>query len=384
MKIALVWNHPSRLLDCSFRFEQYIAGFRTLGHQPVVVCDRASAEGFDGPLAVAESAESFERVQFWRELEAQVAVVVTWHRMAAVLAAIRQAGSRVISIADTDGQIGLRVYPWRSLERMLVYQDSWPERLRCVKYWLTRFLTDGARGSPEDREFVASTRNSDAVILGNALAKERFRKYLSRQGERALDQRVFVVPFTIGESLLSCPVPEVKDNRIVAIGRWDDPQKHAALLAAALERFLSGGTATEVTICGRGGERWFAPLAQRFAGLRYVGVQHQAAVARQLSAARAIVFSSRWEGSPHAGLEALALGATLVGTSIPSLESWTHGGLFGTVAPSRRPRALARALEEEMRAWDEGRRDPTEISRHWRSRLAPEAVCGQMLAALAG
>ena len=383
MKIALVWNHPSRLLDCSFRFEQYITGFRALGHQPVVVCHGASAAGFDGPLEVVDRIECFEEPEFWRSVGAQVAVVVTWHRMAPVLAAIRAAGSRVVSIADTDGQIGLRVYPWLTLQRMWVYETSWRGRWRCLKYWLKRYATDGFLGSSEDREFVASTRNSDAVMLGNSQAKLKFRKFLSRQGEADLDRRVFVVPFTIGESLLSCPVPALKEDRIVAIGRWDDPQKHTALLVAAVKRFLDRGTATEVVICGRGGESWFTAPAGRNPKLRYVGVQNQEAVARLLSTARAIVFSSRWEGSPHAGLEALALGATLVGTPIPSLQSWTDGGRFGTVARTRRPRDLARAMHQEMRAWDEGVRDPTEISRHWRARLAPDVVCGQMLAGLA-
>ncbi len=382
MKIALVWNHRSRLLDCSFRFEQYIAGFRTRGHQPVVVCDPASAEGFEGPLEVVDSAEHFDQPELWRSLGARVVVVVTWHRMATVLGAIREAGCRVISIADTDGQIGLRVYPWLTLQRMLVYQKDWIGRFKCVKYWLNRYLTDDFLGSPEDLEQVASTRNADAVIMGNSRAKVKLARYLTRQGERDLDARVFVVPFTIGEAFLSCPVPAVKEDRIVAIGRWDDPQKHTGLLAAALESFLERGATTEVVICGRGGERLFAPLAGRYPGLRYVGVQDQAAVARLLSSARAIVFSSRWEGSPHAGLEALALGATLIGTPIPSLESWAERGRFGTIAKTRRSSQLARAMQEEMRAWNEGRRDATEISRHWRAQLAPEVVCGQMLAAL--
>ena len=43
---------------------------------------------------------------------------------------------------------------------------------------------------------------------------------------------------------------------------------------------------------------------------------------------------------------------------------------------------LAHALAEELAAWDAGARDPLEIARHWRARLAPEAVCGQLLEAL--
>ncbi len=380
MKIALVWNHRSRLLDCSFRFEQYLDGFRALGHDPVVVCDQASADGFDGPLEIVEPGRLAE-TDFWRRVAADVAVIVTWHRMAGVLAAMAAAGTRVIGVADTDGRLSPRTYPRAALERLMVYQDSLAGRLRCLKYWLGRRLRAAVRGSLEDREALASTRSSDAVIFGHERGKKHFDRFLAGYGEQALGRRVRVVPFAIGASFLSCPVPEVKDDRIVAIGRWDDPQKHAGLLASAIEHWATQAR-TEVTIFGRGSEAWFGRLAQQRPAVRVAGVQPQEAVARALASARSIVFSSRWEGSPHAALEALALGATLIGPPLPSLSSWSADGRYGTISRSHRSASLARALSVEMAAWDAGRRDPRRISAHWRARLAPEAVCRRMLEAL--
>ena len=100
----------------------------------------------------------------------------------------------------------------------------------------------------------------------------------------------------------------------------------------------------------------------------------------ELACARAIAFTSRWEGSPHAATEALA--PTIVGTPIPSLVSWSDCGRFGTVSRSRRPGALAWALCQEMQAWDSGRRDPRQIAGHWRAILEPREVCRKMLAPL--
>ncbi len=370
------------MLDCSFRFEQYLSGFRALGHEPVVVCDQASAAGWSGPLEVAGTADRLEETDFWQTVAADVAVIVTWHRMATVLAAMHAVGTRVISIADTDGRLSLRTYPGVAFERLMVYQESAADRLRCLKYWLTRYLREAAGGSEEDREALASTRASDAVIFGHRHAKRNFNRFLARHGEQALGERLAVVPFTIGASFLCCPIPVTRNERIVAIGRWDDPQKHAGLLAAAISRLLDSGVQTEVVIIGHGGERWFAALARRHPAVRVVGVQPQDVVARILAGSRSIVFSSRWEGSPHAALEALALGATLIGPPIPSLASWSAGGLFGTISRTRRPAGLARALRDEIAAWDTGRRNPVEISKHWRERLAPEAVCRHMLEAL--
>ena len=382
MKIAIVWNHPSRLVHCSFRFEQYLSGFRALGHDPMVICARDSASGFDGPLHVVASASDFESPELWRRIAADVAVIVTWHRMSAVLAAMRATDTRVIAIADTDGQLSFKVFPLAALERLMVYQGSLKDRCKCLVYWLGRVLTEGRPGS-EDFESLASTRASDALIFGHEEARQHFGRFLTRYGEQALGQRLAVQPFAIGTSFLSCPVPEsAARRRISAIGRWDDPQKDAELLVSALDAFLGSETSIEVVILGRGQER-FAGLARRHSGVRLAGEQPQDEVARTLAGSRSIVFSSRWEGSPHAALEALALGATVIGPPIPSLTSWSDGGRFGTVSRSRRPASLAHALCREMTAWDEGERDPVAISRHWRACLAPEAVCRQMLEAIA-
>lgn len=381
MKIAVVWNHDSRLLDCSFRFEQYVAGFRALGHEPVVVCARASAAGFDAPLHLAEDAAELREPRFWRELGADVAVIVTWHRMAEVLEAMRQAGTRVAAVADTDGRVGVAVFPAFALERFVVTSDGWTARAKAVKHWLGRLARDRRRPSAEDAEAVRSTRASDAVAFGHGEGVRLFRRFLAWHGEEDLASRLVEVPFTIGAAFLSCPVPTAKDDRIVAIGRWDDPQKNAPLLARALAAFLAARPGTEVVIYGTGGERTFAPLAARHPRCEYRGLARQEVVAETLSRSRALVFSSRWEGCPHAGLEALALGATLVGPPLPSLVSWTEDGRFGRVARRTRPRDLTLALAREMAAWDAGEREPRGVAEHWRGRVAPEAVCRRLLAA---
>ncbi|HEX9733693.1 MAG TPA: glycosyltransferase [Thermoanaerobaculia bacterium] len=382
MKIAVVWNHDSRLLDCSFRFEQYLAGLRALGHEPVMVCARASAAGFEAPFHLAGDAAELREPRFWREVGADVAVIVTWHRMADVLEAMRAAGTRVAAIADSDGRVGVAVFPAFALERFLAYSDGWAQRARAVKHWLGRLGRDRRRPSAEDSEAVRSTRASHAVAFGHGEGVRLFRSFLAWHGEEALASRLVEVPFTIGASFLSCPVLAAKDDRVVAVGRWGDPQKNAPLLARALDLFLAARPATEVVVYGAGGERTFAPLAARRPRLEYLGVAPQEAVAQTLSRSRALVFSSRWEGCPHAGLEALALGATLVGPPLPSLASWTADGRCGRVARRPRPRDLAAALAREMASWDAGERDPRAIAEHWRGQVAPEAVCRRLLAAV--
>ena len=68
----------------------------------------------------------------------------------------------------------------------------------------------------------------------------------------------------------------------------------------------------------------------------------------------------------------------VVGTPIPSLVSWCASGRYGRVAGGRRPAALARAMAEEMAAWDAGR-DAAAIAAEWRERTAPRNVCRRLL-----
>jgi glycosyltransferase involved in cell wall biosynthesis len=380
MKVAIAWNWPSRLLDCSFRFEQYAAGLRALGHQPVFVCTRDAATGFPGEFHLCETREEMKQPTLWREVGAEAVLIVTWHRMAEELRAIKEAGSRAVAISDSDGRAGAKIF-WRwNLERQILYQKARAAKLRFFINWLVlqarqRFW----RSFPEDQLSVDSTRESDVVALGHQKGVANFRRFLESMGAGELGEKLRVVPFTIGASFLSCPLPEQKENRIVAIGRWDDPQKNAQLMAATLRLFFEKNPGTRVDIFGQGGEPFFGEMQKEFPGLAYRGTQQQEVVAETLSRARSILFSSRWEGCPHAAIEMLALGGTLVGTRMPSLESWIEEGRYGRVAA---PRAgeLAKAIEDEMRTWESGERDAHAIARTWRERVRPEAVCAALLA----
>ena len=72
MKVALSWIWPSRLAECSFRFERYLEGFRALGHEPVLVCARSSwSESFEAwGRHLAADRGGLREPGFWREVGA--------------------------------------------------------------------------------------------------------------------------------------------------------------------------------------------------------------------------------------------------------------------------------------------------------------------------
>ena len=186
LKVALVWNHASRLLDCSFRFEQYVRGLVELGHEPVVVCGPESADGFDGPLLVADPGSDLATEQFWRQAGVDAAIIVTWHRMSEVLGAMRAAGVTVVAVTDTDGRVSPTVHPLAVLERMLVYQRGPWARLRCLRYWLSRYLRESMFGSAEEQEFLASTRASDVLVFGACRGPSTFPPVPEASGRGAI------------------------------------------------------------------------------------------------------------------------------------------------------------------------------------------------------
>ena len=62
--------------------------------------------------------------------------------------------------------------------------------------------------------------------------------------------------------------------------------------------------------------------------------------------------------------------------------SWSREGPWATVAMAHSARALAEAVRQEMRAWDEGLRDVQTIADHWRQQASAENVCQRMLRVL--
>ena len=376
MRIALVWNAEARLVDITVRHELFVRGFEALGHEVLTVCTAQAAEGYDYAVHLVGDRSDLADPALWQRLRADVAVMITWHRMADVLAAIQSAGTCTIALADSDGQVSMRVHPWATWSEMMASRPRWDLKLRGTKYWLQLCLLQGRR---EDRDKIESTRYSDAVVFGTDRARDNFGASLSHYGQDQLAARLAVAPYPVNELFCEAPLPLRKRNCMVAIARWDSPQKDADLMAAALRLFFENGARTEMLLIGRGGEDRFDELLRRFPQVRYLGRQGPEAIAGLLADSRSLVLSSRWESGPIAAWEMLALGGTVIGPPIPNLVSIADGGRFGRVSRTRKPAHLAAAMRCEMEAWDCEERDPQAIAAEWRPRLHPTQVCRSYL-----
>jgi glycosyltransferase involved in cell wall biosynthesis len=248
-------------------------------------------------------------------------------------------------------------------------------KLGATKYWLERFLV---RAGAEHRHLIENVAAADVTTLAGEGAVAEFQRLLRRLGAGHLADRVAWLPYPVPDAFCSERVAAERPNRVIAVGRWDSPQKNAGLLAATVRR-LSGARRTEVLIVGKGGSERFARLAREVPTVRVLGVQPRECIRELLAGCRAVLIPSRWESGPIVASEMLTLGGTVVGTPIPNLLGMTAGGRFGRVSRRHTAAGLAAAVAAEMAAWDSGERDPAAIADYWRAIVSPAGVARRML-----
>lgn len=332
------------------------AGFTALGH------DARLISPMDGPL---------DDPARWRAAQLDIALVFTWMTgFPAVLAAIRASGTFVAQIGDTDGRMSARVYPRARLERMVMPQHAFADKARALGFW-ARTWASGFRA--EDADVIANIESTHLTIVETKGARENIVRFLRVYGRSSLEAKIVVVPNPVEERLWREPGP--KERLIVAIGRWDDPQKNVALLVRVLGEYLRKDPATRAEVMGSGGDEALGRLAG-LPNFCRLGTVARETIAARLAVARVILFTSRWEGMAISLGEALTLGCTAVSTPLPTFEHILQPD-FGAVAASRAE--VGAALKREMRAWDDGHRDPVAIAQHFRALLAPRVVAARIL-----
>jgi len=377
MRIAVIWTATSRLVSISVRYERYLRGFRALGHDAFAVCPASAGEGFTEPVITAPHRSAFADPTFWRSLRIDAAILVTWLGMPEQVAVLKQACPYVVSIADSDCQVGARVHPGPLFRRMLAIHRGPFMKLRAAKYWLQQLLYLAPR---EDRPVIDSADSADLVAVNNRRAKENLALFFVHYGRPDLGAKIALIPYPIDDCFLRAPIGLKREDRMVAVGRWDDPQKDAPLLSAAIAHYLRSGGQTEFVIVGPGGTAIFEALTRRFPHTRYLGPQAPETIADLMRRSRALLMSSVWEGAPVVLNEALASGCSVVGPlGIPAVISVCQAGPFGTVAHRRSPKMLAAAIRAENDCWEQGERSPAAIAAYWQPRFDPVAVARQFL-----
>ena len=369
MKIAVVipsvWysNNPSKF---SVNLDLYVQAIVDLGHEPLLICGMHSVYKVAYPVVMAPL-ENLKKEAFWQEFNIDIAIVFTWLRHAEILTALSSSGAYVVSRADVDGQLSVRVFPWHHYRLSMDGLTNLVVKAISFRHWVNRYFFLSRQA---DKEVVDSISAADAVMIETDIAKANLVKFLAYYDEINLSRRIFVQAHYVPDDLLSCDVRTTRPNKIAAIGRWGDPQKDATLMKTALTLYLEKHPDTEIVLIGQDSQEIFCGLEAKFSGVRCMGKIPRSEVKTHLADSRAMFFTSRWEGAPVSASEMLALGGTIVGPPIPGIEGFCSNGRFGTVSVSRKPTHMVEALEKEMSCWQQGVRNSDEIANYWRPRLS--------------
>jgi glycosyltransferase involved in cell wall biosynthesis len=342
------------------------------GHEAILVCAAGSEQPPGAPLIIARTAE-FDSSAFWMRLKLDVAIVFTWMtNFLGTVSALKRAGIFVVSKGDTDGLLGARVHPRETFVRTVYSQRATLGRARGAWHWAKKYA---ALYKQEDFRLLTNLATADATIVETQVARDNLLPLLEYYGAGSLWQRIHAVPNAVSPEIASAPVPPRPDRRVVSVGRWDDPQKNVRLLRRTIDRALSLDPNVSFLVVGTGAEAHFSSAGSRVECSE--GVPHEQ-MRHLLGRGRILLLTSRWEGFPNTLGEALALGCSIVGTDIPAIRQVAGSSEFGRVAGSS-SRGLVTALEDELRLWDEDKRDPRKIAAYWRERVAPEKVAGRIL-----
>ena len=378
IKVAVIipasWdsNDPSRF---SVNVSLYIEAIVSTGNQPLLVCRDDSKYQVDYPIVAVPSLQ-FERAEFWRGLNLDIALAFTWMRHTPMLRALQEAGVFVIAKGDNDGMLSVRLFPQHHYQMMMSGATTPFAKARTLRHWMRRYLFLSAK---TDAEVIDSIASSNRVSVETHSAKSHIERLLTHYNRQDLADKLCVLPHLVADAILTAPVTIARQEKIVAIGRWDDPQKDAPLLARAMAAYLERRPNTQIVLIGWGGGQVFASLCRRFPQVSCVGAVPREEIMRHLADARILLVTSRWESFHIAAHEALCLGATVVGPAVIPIPDICHEGAYGTLAQGRRPRQVADAMEQEMRYWEQERRNPEQIAAFWRPRLSADASVRQIL-----
>jgi glycosyltransferase involved in cell wall biosynthesis len=219
---------------------------------------------------------------------------------------------------------------------------------------------------------------ADIIGVVSPIAAERIRRYARFFGREDIAEKVHFVSHPIDSTMRY--TGSVKQETVVAVGRWDDPVKRPEILIAVASKVLAKNPTVRFVIVGKDSVRCAAEITANApkAKNRVVGYERldHDQLCTQMNSAQISLCISRSEGFHTVSGEALLCGCSIVSPKspyLPSLPYFTDGGRSGWLSENN-PDALAEAVLAELEVWKTGERDAKLIAEIWRERIASEAV----------
>ena len=233
-----------------------------------------------------------------------------------------------------------------------------------------------------NKKLIRYLSYGDFVSIESPLALETLRMLYRSYNREDLVARSFFIPAPV-TSDCKYDSSMVKNNCIISIGRWESFQKNTPLLVSVLGKILDSHKEYHADIIGSGEKRLgrllrSIPFSVR-SRIHVRGNIPHSNLASHYQHAKICFMPSRFESSCLVAEEALCCGCSLVGPERVRAFNYYILRKSGTVGTSYNTKGLQEALEDEINAWGNGKRNPEEIAFSWQKEFHAENVSRKIL-----
>lgn len=364
-------------------------GFQEIGIECKAIMPGPAMDSDQVADLIRTEYSNLEDPAWWRSLEAEGVVFYGWGsgKYLRIARAIRKSGMFFVSHIDASGMFGIINGTEYITSLYRLSRALYGGRIKWVFIFIVRLIYSVSIAIiRNDIKRANHLRNADLIGAVTPLAVKRIAATCRLYGGSKLTRKVVLIPHPVTPYMHydQFSIPKTKP-RIICVGRWNDKQKDVDLLLATALFLLSSCDDIEFEIFGGATEKmhsWWKALPESQQLRFYIrGKVDNCALPKAFQQARILFLSSLYESFHIAAAEALCSGCSVVGPDVPEIPSmkWFAAEPFGRMA-KRDAASLAKAIEEEMTAWDEGRRDPQEISQHWSQQFHAPRVAERILA----
>ena len=360
-------------------------GLKAVGLEGRAISLAPAREG-DWPALIRATLSELESADWWRTQQLDGVVFYSWGvaRYQKIADAIVSANVRLVHVCDTHG-IFSPLSDWKAHVTAAWSHQWYDSQLKKFLRTLAKLPYSHTLGIlRQDLPIARMIDTGDFFLAATPAAAARFRRFIKiLRGAQAAD-KVRMLPLPVHSHF--CYAPSVtKEELVVAVGRWDHPQKRAGLLMHTIRLTAQARPATRFVIFGKVPP----PLAVWHAGLpesirsrvNLAGVVTSQQLAQVYQRARVMLVSAAYEGCHNASAEAVCCGCSVVAVDTPFMAAlaWHASKKSGLLATHASPRALAHSLCDELAAWENGERHPELFGPEWADVFHPDKVALRIL-----
>ena len=355
------WNRDMGLVVRTLRSMGYDAWL-------VALYDPDQTPGPGKPV-IRATREELAEPAWWQKQAPDALILNTWSapRHEAIRRAALSLKKPLIEKLDTDGikspKIFLSFYFMR--ERISYkFSDPWHIKVRTFFKAIARTFVVYSFPGLLDKRMVEGMSRVPVYAAESPLATARVKRFL-RLYHASPMPRVVTISHPANTTEMRLLPGDVKENIVVAVGRWDFVVKDWPLLFEIAKRFLIIRPDWKIVVIGQPAElsaktkREMASLENR---LILTGPLEHEQLSRWNRKAKIYLLTSYYESFNIAAAEALCCGCSVVAPAQIASASYFASFQSGTPSYVRTPDHMTDALIAEVDEWETGQRDPGKIS----------------------